>query len=88
MVELVSSIAETTKFGTTDNLYELGFTSLTLMKLNSMIFNETKVNIDIASLFTSPTIKSLADKIDNNIESDLDLDEIIEAINGEEEEDE
>ena len=79
LVELVSSIADTTKFGTTDNLYELGFTSLTLMKLNSMIFNETNVNIDIASLFTNPTIKSLADKIDNNIESDLDVDEIIET---------
>ena len=79
LVELVSSIAETTKFGTTDNLYELGFTSLTLMKLNSMIFNETNVNIDIASLFTNPTIKSLADKIDNNVDSDLNLDEIIET---------
>ena len=79
LVELVSSIADTNKFGTTDNLYELGFTSLTLMKLNSMIFNETNVNIDISSLFTNPTIKSLADKIDNNIETNIDIDEIIET---------
>ena len=79
LVEMVSSIADTTKFGTTDNLYELGFSSLTLMKLNSMIFNETNVNIDITSLFTNPTIKSLADKIDNYIESDIDIDEIIET---------
>ncbi|ADC46203.1 non-ribosomal peptide synthetase [Methanobrevibacter ruminantium M1] len=79
LVELVSSIANTTNFGTTDNLYELGFSSLTLMKLNSMIFNEMNVNIDITSLFTNPTIKSLADKIDNNIEFEIDIDEIIET---------
>ena len=79
---LVASIANTDKFGTTDDLYELGFSSLTLMKLNSMIFNETNVNIDITSLFTNPTIKSLADKIDNNIESEIDMDEIIETAKG------
>jgi amino acid adenylation domain-containing protein/thioester reductase-like protein len=79
LVELVASIANTTKFGTTDDLYELGFSSLTLMKLNSMIFNEMNVNIDITSLFTNPTVKSLADKIDNNIESEIDIDEIIET---------
>ena len=79
LVELVASIANTDKFGTTDNLYELGFSSLTLMKLNSMIFNEMNVNIDVTSLFTNPTIKSLADKIDNNIESEIDVDEIIET---------
>ena len=79
LVEFVSSIADTTRFGITDDLYELGFTSLSLMKLNSMIFNETNVNIDITSLFTNPTIQSLADKIDNNIESDIDIDEIIES---------
>ena len=79
LVELVASIANTDKFGTTDDLYELGFSSLTLMKLNSMIFNEMNVNIDVTSLFTNPTIKSLADKIDNNIESEIDVDEIIET---------
>ena len=79
LVELVASIANTTKFGTTDDLYQLGFSSLTLMKLNSMIFNEMNVNIDVTSLFTNPTIKSLADKIDNNVESEIDLDEIIET---------
>jgi len=79
LVEFVKSIADTDKFGITDDLYELGFSSLTLMKLNSMIFNETNVNIDITSLFTNPTIQSLADKIDNNIESDIDIEGIIET---------
>lgn len=79
LVELVASIANTTQFGTTDDLYKLGFSSLTLMKLNSLIFNEMNVNIDVSSLFTNPTIKSLADKIDNNVESEIDMDEIIET---------
>ena len=79
LVELVASIANTTKFGTTDDLYQLGFSSLTLMKLNSMIFNEMNVNIDVTSLFTNPTIRSLADRIDNNIGSEIDVDEIIET---------
>ena len=84
LVEFVASIANTNNFGTTDDLYELGFTSLTLMKLNSMIFNETNVNIDITSLFANPTIKSLADKIDNNVEYEINMDEIIETAKGRE----
>ncbi|WP_405303947.1 amino acid adenylation domain-containing protein [Methanobrevibacter sp.] len=79
LMGLVASIANTDKFGTTDDLYELGFSSLKLMKLNSMIFNETDVNIDITSLFTNPTIKSLADIIDSNIESEIDVEGILET---------
>ena len=77
--KLTSELINTDEFGTTDDLYALGFSSLTLMKLNSMIYNETNVNIDITSLFTNPTVKSLADKVDNNIESQIDIEEIIES---------
>ena len=73
LFKFASEIIGTDAFGTTDDLYALGFTSLTLMKLNSMIFNETNVNIDIGSLFSNPTIRSLADKVDNHIESDIDI---------------
>ena len=45
--KLVSSLTSAEEFGITDDLYALGFTSLTLMKLNSMIYNETDVNIEI-----------------------------------------
>ena len=79
LFKIVSEMIDSDEFGTTDDLYALGFTSLTLMKLNSAIYNETNVNIDITSLFTNPTIKSLADKIDNNIESDIDIDGIIDS---------
>ncbi|WP_405289906.1 AMP-binding protein, partial [Methanobrevibacter sp.] len=79
LFKIVSEMIGSSEFGTTDDLYTLGFTSLTLMKLNSLIYNETNVNIDITSLFNNPTVQSLAYKIDNNIESDIDVDEIIES---------
>ena len=79
LFRMVSEMIGSSEFGTTDDLYTLGFTSLTLMKLNSLIYNETNVNIDITSLFNNPTVQSLAYKIDNNIESDIDVDEIIES---------
>jgi amino acid adenylation domain-containing protein len=46
------------------------------MKLNSLIYQEMGVNLDITSLFTDPTIKNLADSIDNHIET-VDVDEVI-----------
>ncbi|WP_458402649.1 amino acid adenylation domain-containing protein [Methanobrevibacter sp.] len=75
--ELVSSLSSSEEFGITDDLYTLGFTSLTLMKLNSLIYNETDVNIEITDLFNSPTIQSLADKIDNHIDIQIDVEELI-----------
>jgi len=74
--KIVSSLTEVDDFGVTDDLYALGFTSLTLMKLNSLIYNETDVNIEITDLFNNPTVQSLADKIDNNIDTQVDLDEV------------
>ncbi|WP_296860642.1 non-ribosomal peptide synthetase [uncultured Methanobrevibacter sp.] len=74
---LVSSLSSAEEFGITDDLYSLGFTSLTLMKLNSMIYNETDVNIEITDLFNNPTIQNLADKVDNNINVQIDISEFI-----------
>ena len=48
LYELVSDFIDNSEFGVTDDLYALGFTSLTLMKLNSVIFNEMYANIDIS----------------------------------------
>ena len=79
LYKLVSSLASVEQFGITDDLYTLGFTSLTLMKLNSLIYNETEVNIEITDLFNSPSIQSLSDKIDNNIDTQIDIPEIIET---------
>ncbi len=75
--KITSELLGTDEFGTTDDLYNLGFTSLTLMKLNSRIYNETDVNLDVISLFTNPTVKNLADKVDNNITNDIDINRIV-----------
>uniref|UniRef100_UPI0025E17801 non-ribosomal peptide synthetase n=1 Tax=uncultured Methanobrevibacter sp. TaxID=253161 RepID=UPI0025E17801 len=74
--ELASTISETKEFGTTDDLYAIGFTSLTLMKLNAKIYDEMGVNLDIIALLNDPTIKNIANEIENN--DLLDLDSIIE----------
>ena len=74
--EIASTISKTKEFGTTDDLYAIGFTSLTLMKLNAKIYDEMGVNLDIIALLNDPTIKNIANEIENN---DLvDLDSIIE----------
>ncbi|MBO6275119.1 MAG: non-ribosomal peptide synthetase, partial [Methanobrevibacter sp.] len=77
LFKLVSSLTSAEEFGITDDLYTLGFTSLTLMKLNSMIYNETEINIEITDLFNNPTIRSLSDRIDNNIDTQINIPEII-----------
>ena len=74
--EIASSISKTKEFGTTDDLYAVGFTSLTLMKLNARIYEEMGVNLDIISLLNDPTIKNIANEIENN--DILDLDDVIE----------
>ena len=75
--EIASSISKTKEFGTTDDLYAVGFTSLSLMKLNARIYEEMGVNLDIISLLNDPTIKNIANEIENN--DILDLNRIIES---------
>ena len=75
--EIASSISKTKEFGTTDDLYAVGFTSLSLMKLNAKIYEEMGVNLDIISLLNDPTIKNIANEIENN--DILDLNRLIES---------
>ena len=75
--EIASSISKTKEFGTTDDLYAVGFTSLSLMKLNARIYEEMGVNLDIISLLNDPTIKNIANEIENN--DILDLNSVIES---------
>ena len=82
LFDLVASLADVGEFGITDDLYALGFTSLTLMKLNSLIYNETGVNIDIVDLFNNPTVQNLAHNIDNNVDMQIDFEEIIKSCEG------
>ena len=75
--EIASAISNTNEFGTTDDLYAVGFTSLSLMKLNARIYEEMGVNLDIISLLNDPTIKNIANEIENS--DILDLNSVIES---------
>jgi amino acid adenylation domain-containing protein len=57
-------------FGVTDNLFKLGFTSLTLMKLNSDIYHEFNINLKHNDLMNNPTVRKLSKLIGNNASTD------------------
>ena len=57
-------------FGVTDNLFKLGFTSLTLMKLNSDIYHEFDINLKHNDLMNTPTVRKLSKLIGNNHSTD------------------
>ena len=79
LYDIVSSIADVDEFGITDDLYAIGFTSLTLMKLNSIIYEQMGANLDISILFNEPTVKNFTIEIDNSFEKESDLEELIES---------
>ena len=80
LFEIATELINTDQFGVTDDLYAIGFTSLILMKFNSMIYAEMGVNLDISALFNDPTIRKLASQIESSAK-DTDLAEIIELAN-------
>ena len=53
-------------FGVTDNLFKLGFTSLTLMKLNSDIYHEFNISLKHTDLMDNPTIREISKLLENN----------------------
>jgi len=72
LFEIASELISTDQFGVTDDLYAVRFTSLILIKFNSMIYSEMGVNLDISVLFNNPTIRKLASEITgSDKESDL-----------------
>ena len=53
-------------FGVTDNLYGIGFTSLTLMRLSTEIYNALSREINVTSILQQPTIRSIVENIEIN----------------------
>ncbi len=62
--EICSEIVGFDEFGVTDNLYHLGFTSLTFMRLSAEIYNRLKKEINVTFILQNPTIRSIAENID------------------------
>ena len=59
LFNMASEISKTTEFGVTDDLYAIGFTSLSLMHFASSIYEEMGFNIDIFKLLDEPTIRNI-----------------------------
>ena len=78
LLELVFEYAYDENFGVTDNLYSLGFTSLSLMKFNASISESFNINLNIIELLNNPTIRFIGNLIDAS-ESDEKLDELIKS---------
>ena len=51
-------------FGVTDDLYELGFTSLTIMRLSTEIYNRLDKEINVTIILQQPTIRNIAKNIE------------------------
>ncbi|MEE1128942.1 MAG: condensation domain-containing protein, partial [Methanobrevibacter sp.] len=75
---IASELVNTDQFGVTDDLYAIGFTSLILMKFNSLIYAEMGVNLDVSVLFNDPTIRNLAEEIEVNSDQETNLNEFVE----------
>ena len=73
LFEIASSIANTDDFGVTDDLYAVGFASLSLMQFNASIYKNLGVNLDISELLNTPTIRSIAKQIEDNKHTSIDL---------------
>ena len=52
-------------FGVTDNLFKMGFTSLTFMRLNSDIYHEFKVTLKHTDLMKTPTVREISWLVEN-----------------------
>ena len=77
LLKLASNLIETDEFGTTDDLYTVGFTSLTLMKLNSQIYKEFNNSIDTSILFNNPTIRNITKELESSEKLDYDIEELV-----------
>lgn len=78
LLELVFKYAYDENFGVTDNLYSLGFTSLSLMKFNASISESFNINLNIIELLNNPTIRFIGNLIEDS-GSDEKIDELIKS---------
>ena len=62
--KICAEIMDFDDFGVTDNLYGIGFTSLTMMRLSTEIYNTLGMEINITSILQQPTIRNIAENID------------------------
>ncbi len=73
--KICAEIAGFDDFGVTDNLYGIGFTSLTMMRLSTEIYDTLGREINVTSILQKPTIRNIVENIEINDTYDEVLDE-------------
>ena len=66
LVDICFNLTNISDFGVTTNLFNLGFSSLTFMKLNHEILKEFNVDLGIGFLLNNPYIEDISKAIENN----------------------
>ena len=69
--EICSDILGFDDFGVTDNLYELGFTSLSIMRLSTEIYDKLEKEINVTLILQKATIRNIAENIEINEVTDI-----------------
>ena len=60
ILEICWNLIGNNHFGVTDNLFSLGFSSLTYMKLNYEIFSKFNINLNLTELFECKTVRHIS----------------------------
>ncbi|WP_409200806.1 amino acid adenylation domain-containing protein [Methanobrevibacter sp. DSM 116169] len=71
--DLVSEILETDSFGINSDLFSLGLSSLSIIRLISKISDKYDINIPLANLMDSNTIKEIAKELEKYAKDDNDF---------------
>lgn len=66
LVRIWSEVLEVNKIGINDNFFQLGGHSLKAISIISKIYKEFNVEVSIMQIFSAPTIKELAEYIENS----------------------
>ena len=66
LLEICHDLSNVSNFGVKTNLFNLGFSSLTFMKLNHEILKEYDVDLGIGFLLNNPYIQKIAEAVINN----------------------
>ena len=65
LLDICIKLSDISDFGVTSNLFNIGFSSLTFMKLNHEILKEYNVDLSIGFLLNKPYIRDISEAIDN-----------------------
>jgi amino acid adenylation domain-containing protein len=69
LAEIWADVLKVDRIGVHDNFFELGGHSLLTMRIVARIFERTQVSLPVWALFQSPSIASLAERLEGNSDS-------------------